>query len=292
MLRLVLEAGRASEVTQPERRAALCDLRARLEAPGVSVDLQITEYAPGRRGYVWSESVAIYIAGAASGPLISSLVTDIYEQAKTWARASFRKKLGRHQGGDVRPESFTIYGPNNEVLKTWKIDRNGEQEKWPPRPKTFLPAAGTHHSLAPHNVDLLAPALSGRQRPYYAAVSNLDSSEPRDIDAEIQSLRQAVRLSEPDAQEVADNLLGLCRLLRRRYNLLGHAEDLGRNSRNARSHSRRATQTLCASITNTTTSRCVPSSTVCRIRDNNRFRRCSREYGEGARVYTLAHWQS
>ena len=128
MPQVTLKAGRASEITQPERRAALEELRGRLQSAGATVELQIAEYIPGRRGIAFIESVAIYIGGAASGALVSNLVTDFYTQAKTWAKARFHKKLNESPNGNPRPEAFTIYGPDGEVLKTWKIDKDGEHE--------------------------------------------------------------------------------------------------------------------------------------------------------------------
>lgn len=128
MPEIVLKAGRASEVTQPERRAALQKLREQLESIVGSVSLQIAEYVPGRRGVAWPESVAIYVAGAVSGSLLSNLVTDIYQQARNWAKAHFTEKLSQSADENVRPEWFTIYGPDNQVLKTWKIDKDGEHE--------------------------------------------------------------------------------------------------------------------------------------------------------------------
>jgi hypothetical protein len=119
---VTIRAGRASEIAQPDRIADLEELRGQLRFSGMTVDLEIAEYIPGRRGIAWIESVWIYIAGAASGALISNLVTDIHDQAKAWAIARFHRKP------NSRPEAFTIYGPDGEVLKKFQVDDDGEHE--------------------------------------------------------------------------------------------------------------------------------------------------------------------
>ena len=130
MPQILIRAGRATEIMRPERRSDLDELVSRLRSEGMVVDLQLTEHIPGRRGIVWGESVAIYIAGAASGAVISNIVGDIYKQAKSWAAARFKKKQeASGENGNPRPESFTILGPDGKVLRTWKIDRNGEHEE-------------------------------------------------------------------------------------------------------------------------------------------------------------------
>ncbi len=130
MPQITMAAGRAYLVMQPERRSDLDDLARQLRSAGIDVDLQITEYEPGRRGIAFNqpEAVAFYILGAVSSALLSSLTNDLYNWAKKWAAARFKKKVEENPDGLHRPETFTIYGPDNEVLKTWKIDDQGEQE--------------------------------------------------------------------------------------------------------------------------------------------------------------------
>jgi hypothetical protein len=125
---VTVKSGRASEITQPERRAALEQLQARLASCGVTIDLEVAEYIPGRRGLTWVECVWIYVAGPASAALIANLVNDLYKQAKSWAIDRFRKKLEANPDGSPRPEWFTIYGPDGEPMKTFKIDKEGEHE--------------------------------------------------------------------------------------------------------------------------------------------------------------------
>jgi hypothetical protein len=128
MPQIIVRAGRASEVTSPERREALMELRGRLATGGADVDLEVTEYIPGQRGVTWSETVGLFIAGAVGGGLLANVTKDIYDQAKAWALDRFTKKQAENPNGNPRPESFTIYGPDGEVLKTWKVDREGEHE--------------------------------------------------------------------------------------------------------------------------------------------------------------------
>lgn len=128
MPQIIVRAGRASEVTSPERSEALMELRARLATGGADVDLEVIEYVPGQRGITWGETVGLFIAGSVGGGLLANVTKDIYDQAKAWALASYAKKRSESPNGNPRPESFTIYEPDGEVLKTWKVDREGEHE--------------------------------------------------------------------------------------------------------------------------------------------------------------------
>jgi hypothetical protein len=131
MPHLVVSAGKPYLVMQPERRADLERLCSRLGSRGVSVDLQVANYIPGRRGVSFNqpEAIVFYILGVASSTVISSLVGDIYKAARDWAIARFKSKVEKNPNGLHRPETFTIYGPDNEVLKTWTIDDDGEHER-------------------------------------------------------------------------------------------------------------------------------------------------------------------
>jgi hypothetical protein len=75
--------GKAYEVMQEERRVATGafaeDVRVSL---GVSVDLEITEYQPGRRGLGPVEWTAIFIGTTVATNLINNLVDDLYAKAK------------------------------------------------------------------------------------------------------------------------------------------------------------------------------------------------------------------
>jgi hypothetical protein len=131
MPQLRVQAGRKYLVMNDERRADLDDLALRLSAGGNDTELQIIEYEPGRRGVAFNqpEAVAIYIAGGVSGALITNMTTDIYNKTKSWAKARFEKKVAAKPNGLHKPETFTIYGPDNQILRSWRIDENGEHEE-------------------------------------------------------------------------------------------------------------------------------------------------------------------
>jgi hypothetical protein len=136
MAQLIVRAGRAYMVTSPEREAALCELRDSLRKGGVDVDLEITQYEPGRRGLPppwFPEEVAIYIGAAVGSGLIGAIVTDVYSTAKQWAKSRYGGKRKAAEGASkdpdqVKGERFTIYGPDGKVLKTWTVDKDGEHE--------------------------------------------------------------------------------------------------------------------------------------------------------------------
>jgi hypothetical protein len=111
---------------QPDRREDLNQLRLALGSADLSVDLEITEYMPGRRGIGLVENISIFVTGAVSSAVLSKIAEDIYSQAKKWARVRFARKRSESEHGTARPQSFTIYGPDDKVLKTWKIDKDGE----------------------------------------------------------------------------------------------------------------------------------------------------------------------
>lgn len=134
MAQLRIEAGRAYMVMSLEREASLRDLRDLLAKGGKDVDLEITHYVPGRMGVPppgSPEDVAIFIVSNVSSHLIGVITSDVYKRAKSWARRRYEAKLriARENGGDpkyVKGERFTIYGPDNEVLKSWTVDKDGE----------------------------------------------------------------------------------------------------------------------------------------------------------------------
>jgi len=101
-----------------------------LRTAGISADVEITKYVPGRTGISFNqpEAVAFYIAGAMSSSVLSANANDLYQHAKTSASARFSKKVRENPNGLHRPEEFTIYGPDGEVLKKWSVDDQGEHE--------------------------------------------------------------------------------------------------------------------------------------------------------------------
>lgn len=136
MPHLTIKAGRAYMVSQPERVAALHDLRDRLRQGGVNVDLEVTHYVPGRVGLPppgAPEEIAIFIGKAVASGLVGALTADVYNRTKHWARDRYalKRKAAREAKKDenwVKGERFTIYGPDDQVLKSWTIDKDGEHE--------------------------------------------------------------------------------------------------------------------------------------------------------------------
>ena len=123
---VVVRSGRASEIVHPDRRKDLEDLAAQLRDAGHAVRLEIVDYVPGRRGITLFESVTLYLAGAVGTPLLGRLTEDLYDTVKRWALGRWRRKT---EGGEFhRPLSFTILGPDGEVLKSWKVDKDGERD--------------------------------------------------------------------------------------------------------------------------------------------------------------------
>ncbi len=55
------------------------------------------------------------------------MANDVYARAKAIAR--LHRKVEKEPDGLHRPETVTIYGPDNEILKTWTIvDKGGHEE--------------------------------------------------------------------------------------------------------------------------------------------------------------------
>ena len=111
--------GRAYEVMQEERRSATLafadDLRA---TTGLSVELEVTEYQPGRVGLGPIEWTAIFIGTNVATTLISNLTSDLYQRAK-------KMLLDRKAKGGRPNKGFVIYGPDGEVLRRWDTE-NGD----------------------------------------------------------------------------------------------------------------------------------------------------------------------
>ena len=114
--------GKAYEVMQDERRTATeafaADLRATL---GVSVDLEITEYQPGRRGLGPIEWTGIFIGTTVATSLITNLTNDLYKKAK-------QLLLDRKAKGGRPNTGFVIYGPDGKELRRWDT-KNGDKDE-------------------------------------------------------------------------------------------------------------------------------------------------------------------
>lgn len=111
--------GRATEVMHEERRSATVAFADQLRtATGLNVDLEITEYQPGRRGLGPIEWTAIFIGTNVATNLISDLTSDLYNRAK-------KMLLDRNAKGGRSNKGFVIYGPDGEVLRRWDT-KNGD----------------------------------------------------------------------------------------------------------------------------------------------------------------------
>jgi hypothetical protein len=120
--------GKAYEVMQDERRTATEafaeDLRA---TAGVTVELEITEYQPGRYGLGPIEWTSIFIGTTVATSLITNLTNDLYAKAKKLLLD--RKAKGRHRRRDM---GFVIYGPDGKELCRWDTkqdDRNKDESE-------------------------------------------------------------------------------------------------------------------------------------------------------------------
>jgi hypothetical protein len=103
---------------QEERRSATLafadDLRT---TTGLNVELEITEYQPGRRGLGPIEWTAIFIGINVATNLISSLTSDLYKRAK-------KMLLDRKAKGGRPNKGFVIYGPDGKVLRRWDTKKD------------------------------------------------------------------------------------------------------------------------------------------------------------------------
>jgi hypothetical protein len=112
-----IAAGHAYEVMQDERRWATEGFAKELRQLGLSVDLEITEYVPGRRGLGPVEWTAIFIGTTVATSLISSITEDLYQRAKDLLRS--RRKANKAASRGRHNLGFTIYGPKGEELRKW-----------------------------------------------------------------------------------------------------------------------------------------------------------------------------
>ncbi len=133
MAEIVIAAGKPYLVTTDERRAAVSELARRLGSLGLDVDVEIVEYEPGRRGLGpnMPELVGIFIGTQVAASVIDRLTNAIIDRTKEWAGERFNRKRKTRPSQTAKPESFTLYGPDGEVLKTWTIDNSGEHEDYP-----------------------------------------------------------------------------------------------------------------------------------------------------------------
>jgi len=126
----VIRAGSATESVTPARRAEVEELAALLREDGRSVIVEERGRIPERYGVVWAETVAVFIGTSVGSGLIGAIVTDVYNTAKKWTRDQWKKKKTEARpGGRVRSQSFTLYGPDEKPILSWKISYEGEKEE-------------------------------------------------------------------------------------------------------------------------------------------------------------------
>lgn len=132
MADIVIAAGKPYLVMSNERRAAVNELAQRIRSLGISVEVEIIEYEPGRTGISpnMPELVGIFIGTQVAASVIDRLTNALIDRAKEWAGERFQMKQKASPGRKPKPEFFTLYGPDGEVLKTWSVDSSGEREDY------------------------------------------------------------------------------------------------------------------------------------------------------------------
>ncbi len=124
MTQVRIVAGTTYEVMHDERRQASERLASELRKAGFEVDLEIIDYAPGRRGLGAVEWTLIFIGTNVAVSLINSLTSDLYQGAKDMLQKRRKNKRAGTLG-------FRIYGPNGEVLREWTTSEDNESREDP-----------------------------------------------------------------------------------------------------------------------------------------------------------------
>jgi hypothetical protein len=113
------------EVMQDERREATAEFARWLRSIGMSVDLEVIEYVPGRRGLGPVEWTEIFVGTTVATSLIGNITTDLYNGAKKLLRQ--RREAKRKATGNPGVHlGFTIRGPDNEELARWTTREDEE----------------------------------------------------------------------------------------------------------------------------------------------------------------------
>jgi hypothetical protein len=110
--------GRKYEVMQDERRQATNDFAAWLRSRGLSVDLEIIEYEPKRRGLTPIEWTEFFIGTSVASSLIGNITTDLYNGAKRLLRRR-REAKRKETGSPGRHLGFRIRGPDDKLIAEW-----------------------------------------------------------------------------------------------------------------------------------------------------------------------------
>jgi len=120
---VTIQAGRASEVFTDARRQAINELATELESIGLTVNLDLTDYIPGRRGISLVEQIGIFIGTSAGSGLIGAIVTDIYSMTKRWARKRIQSKSFN------RSSLLVIVRDTDGTTRTFRISKDGTEEE-------------------------------------------------------------------------------------------------------------------------------------------------------------------
>jgi hypothetical protein len=100
-----------------ERRATAEGFAELIRESGLSVELEITGYKPGRRALTPVEWTAIFIGTNVATGLVSNLTNDLYQAAK---RMLTTRRHAKERAGQPRRQlGFVIYGPDGEELRRW-----------------------------------------------------------------------------------------------------------------------------------------------------------------------------
>ncbi|BBY62084.1 hypothetical protein [Mycolicibacterium helvum] len=117
-----------TDYMEPDQVALVEELPEFLAAEGLAADLYYRE--PGGLGPIL-ESVAIFIAGAATSGLIGDLSTAAVRGAVAWARKRIRREPPVAEGEAKPIVAVTIYGPTGEVLARVEVSDDEDDEGSP-----------------------------------------------------------------------------------------------------------------------------------------------------------------
>lgn len=128
------------------------DLAARLRDLQHDVRREDRYMEPGRVGLIFGEVVWIYLGVKAidvvTNHAIEAMLDRILDTVKAWGRQRFGK---RKDAPRPRPMSVQIVDEDGKVLRTWRIDQDGEQETIPDSDAsvTNRPAVEVHEAVPP-----------------------------------------------------------------------------------------------------------------------------------------------
>lgn len=119
-----ISIGKAYEAMPPERRAATEQFAEDLRRWGLTVDLEVIEYVPGRVGLTPVEWTSIFVGTSVGTKLLGNLTDDLYNAAKELLRR--RWQVRKQEGRTGRHLGFTIYGPDGRELRQWSTREDDE----------------------------------------------------------------------------------------------------------------------------------------------------------------------